>query len=121
MRLSPVVVAGVGVPLAVVVVAALAALLFGAVWGFAVLAAGLGALIGVHLWQIDRLMRWANASLDAPVPEARGPWGLALSALYRRVRTRTLRHDELATTIERFLRKIRQSRRRKVVRGRSQP
>ena len=36
------------------------------------------------------------------MPEARGAWGLAFSALYRRVRTRTQHQRELATTIERF-------------------
>jgi len=97
-----VVVAGVGAPLGVLVLAVGAALLFGAVWGFAVLAIGLGAIIGVHLWHVDRLLRWSDAPLDAPVPEAGGAWGLAFAALYRRVRTRALRHRDLATTIERF-------------------
>ncbi len=101
-RLSPVVVAGVGAPLAVIVLAALAGLSFGAIWGFVVLVVGLGAVIGFHLWQVDRLMRWSDAPLDAPVPEAGGAWGLAFSALYRRVRTRTLHHRDLTTTIERF-------------------
>ncbi len=96
------VVAGVGAPLAVLVLAALCALSFGVAWGFGVLAIGLGAIIGIHLWQIHRLMRWADAALDAPVPEAGGAWGVAFSALYRRVRTRTRRHRDLATTIERF-------------------
>jgi two-component system phosphate regulon sensor histidine kinase PhoR len=102
MRLSPVVVAGVGAPLAVLVLAVLVALANGALWGFAALAVGLGAVIGFHLWQVDRLMRWADTPLDAPVPEAGGAWGLAFSALYRRVRTRMLHHRDLATTIERF-------------------
>jgi len=97
-----VVVAGVGAPLAVLVLTGLIALLFGATWGLAVIAIGLGAIIGVHLWHLDRLMRWADAPLDAPVPEAGGAWGLAFAALYRRVRTRALRHRDLATTIERF-------------------
>ena len=96
------VVAGVGAPLAVLVLTGLIALLFGATWGLAVIAIGLGAIIGVHLWHLDRLMRWADAPLDAPVPEAGGAWGLAFAALYRRVRTRALRHRDLATTIERF-------------------
>ena len=96
------VVAGVGAPLAVLVLTGLIALLFGATWGLAVIAIGLGAIIGIHLWHLDRLMRWADAPLDAPVPEAGGAWGLAFAALYRRVRTRALRHRDLATTIERF-------------------
>ena len=27
-----------------------------------------------HLWQLDRLARWAEGPLDAPVPEGRGSW-----------------------------------------------
>ena len=78
------------------------ALLVGAGWAAAVLAVGLAAIIGVHLWQVHRLMRWADAPLDAPVPEAGGAWGLAFSALYRRVRTRKLHHRDLATTSSAF-------------------
>ena len=100
--MSPVVIAGVGAPLAVLVLAALAALAFDTVWAIGVLAAGLCVLAGVHLWQLDRLARWADAEPDAPVPEGRGAWGLALSALYRRVRSRNLRQRDLAITIERF-------------------
>lgn len=100
--MSPVIIAGAGAPLATLVLAALCALLLDTVWGWAVLAVGLGAIIGIHLWQIHRLMHWANAPLDASVPDARGAWGLAFSALYRRVRTRTLHHRDLATTIDRF-------------------
>ena len=36
------------------------------------------------------------------VPEAGGAWGLAFSALYRRVRSRSLHQRDLATTVERF-------------------
>jgi two-component system phosphate regulon sensor histidine kinase PhoR len=100
--MSPIVLAGVGAPLAIVALAALAALVFGAMGALAVLGAGLCAIVGVHLRQLQRLARWADAELETPVPEGRGAWGLALSALYRRVRTRTLRHRDLATTIERF-------------------
>src|SRR4029077_11297220 len=83
--MRPVVVAGIGAPLAVIGIAALAGLAFGAAWAIAVLVAGLCALAGVHLWELDRLARWADADADAPVPEGRGAWGVALSALYRRV------------------------------------
>jgi two-component system phosphate regulon sensor histidine kinase PhoR len=100
--MSPLVVVGVGIPLAVLVLAALVALTFGAGWGFAALAIGLGTVIGHHLWQVHRLARWADTPQDVPVPEARGAWRLAFSALYRRTRTRTERQRDLATTIERF-------------------
>jgi two-component system phosphate regulon sensor histidine kinase PhoR len=100
--MSPVVVAGLGAPLGVLVVAALAGLVLGPVWAVAALAVGMLAIVAFHLWQIDRLRRWADAELDAPVPEAGGAWGFAWSALYRRARTRTLNQRDLATTIERF-------------------
>jgi len=100
--MSPVLLAGIGVPVAVLVIAALAAILFGAMWSVAVLALGLCIVAGLHLRQLARLMRWADSELDAPVPEARGVWGLAYSALFRRVRNRALRQRDLATTVERF-------------------
>ncbi|MEO8304713.1 MAG: phosphate regulon sensor histidine kinase PhoR [Betaproteobacteria bacterium] len=99
---SSVVLAGLGAPIAILVSAAVAALAFGATWAIAVLAIGLCTLVGMYLWQLDRLARWADAGIDAIVPEGRGAWGLAFSALYRRVRTRDLRQRDLATTIERF-------------------
>jgi two-component system phosphate regulon sensor histidine kinase PhoR len=100
--MSPFVVAGAVVPFIVLALAALVAAGFGAAWGFAMLAVGLGAIIGVQLWHVHRLMRWADAALDAPVPEARGAWGPVFAALHRRVRTRMLHQHDLATTIERF-------------------
>ena len=100
--MSPIILAGIGAPVAVLVLAALAALALGAVASIVVLGVGLCLVVGVHLWHLDRLARWADADLDAEVPEAGGAWGLAFSALYRRVRSRALRHRDLATTIERF-------------------
>jgi two-component system phosphate regulon sensor histidine kinase PhoR len=100
--MSPVVRAGIGVPLGILIVAALAALLFGAVWAGAVLAAGLCLLAGLHLQRLARLARWADDPHDAPVPEAGGAWGIAFSALYRRVRSRELHQRDMVTTIARF-------------------
>jgi two-component system phosphate regulon sensor histidine kinase PhoR len=84
------------------VAAVFAALLWGAMGSIAVLAFGVCVLAGVHLRQLDRLTRWADSELDTTVPEARGAWGLAFSAIFRRVRSRTLRQRDLATTVERF-------------------
>jgi len=100
--MSPIVVAGLAAPIAILILAALAALLLGAGWAIAMLAGGLVAMVGMHLRNVDRLRRWADAPLDAPVPEARGAWGVAFSALYRRVRIRTEHQHELATRIEQF-------------------
>jgi two-component system phosphate regulon sensor histidine kinase PhoR len=99
---SPVVIAGIGTPIAVLVVSAAIALIFGSAWGFAALAAGLCAIVGVFLFQLDRLARWADSAFDTPVPEAKGAWGAAFSALYRRTRAREARQRDLATTIDRF-------------------
>ncbi|MDH5245799.1 MAG: phosphate regulon sensor histidine kinase PhoR [Betaproteobacteria bacterium] len=100
--MTPVFLTGLVLPVAVLILAGLVALLLGIGWAATVLAVGLGAIIGVHLWQIHRLVRWAEAPVDTPVPEARQAWGIAFSALHRRSRTRTLHHRDLATTIERF-------------------
>ena len=97
--MTSLVVAGIGTPLAILVVAALAWLAFGAAWAIAVLAIGVCGLAGLQLWQLGRLTKWAEAESDVPVPEARGVWGVALSALYRRVRSRNLRQLDLAATI----------------------
>jgi two-component system phosphate regulon sensor histidine kinase PhoR len=100
--MNPIVAAGLGAPVAVVVVGAAIALIFGFAWGFAVLAAGLGAIIGAFLFQLHRLARWADSPFDTPVPEAKGAWGTAYSALYRRSRAREASQRDLATTIDRF-------------------
>jgi two-component system phosphate regulon sensor histidine kinase PhoR len=100
--MSALVVAGIGVPLGILAVAGIVWLAFGAVWAIAVLAAGVCGLTGFHLWQLGRLTQWADGEFDAPVPDAGGVWGVALSALYRRVRVRNQHQLDLAATIERF-------------------
>ena len=100
--MSPIIIAGIAAPIAILFLAALAALAGEPVWSIAVLALGLCVVAGVHLWNLYKLTRWADGDLDAPVPEARGVWGAAFSALYRRVRSRTLHQRDLATTVERF-------------------
>ena len=67
-----------------------------------VLASGGARCSCYHARNLDRLTRWAGASLDSPVPEGTGPWRPAFSALYRRVRTRVAYQRDLAHTIERF-------------------
>ena len=75
----------------------------GAAWALAVLAAGALAIIGVHLWHIHRLTEWARGPLDAlPVPEGRGVWADACSAIYRRTRLRSAYQRDLQLTIDRF-------------------
>jgi two-component system phosphate regulon sensor histidine kinase PhoR len=100
--MRPVIVAGIVAPLVILVLAVLAGLALGAFWSAAVLGVGFGALLAVDLWHLDRFTRWADAELDAPVPEASGAWGVAFAALYRRARSRKRQERDLATTIERF-------------------
>jgi two-component system phosphate regulon sensor histidine kinase PhoR len=88
--------------MAVIVLAGIAWFVFGAGWAVAVLALGMMASVGIHLWHLERLHRWADGPLEMPVPEARGAWGHAYAALYHRVRTRAEHQQDLAATIERF-------------------
>ncbi len=66
------------------------------------LALGWGTILVFHLVNLDRLTQWAAASIDTPVPEGKGPWRPAFSALYRRTRTRRAHERDLAHLIERF-------------------
>src|SRR5215471_139018 len=100
--MSSLVLAGIGAPLGLLALAGVVWVALSASWAVVVLAVGVCALAGFHLWQLWRLTKWAEAELDAPVPDADGAWGVALSALYRRARVRTQRQLDLAATIERF-------------------
>ena len=62
----------------------------------------MAAIVAFHLWHLDQLARWAEAPLETPVPEGRGSWRIAFTALHRRVRARTAYQRDLAHTIERF-------------------
>jgi two-component system phosphate regulon sensor histidine kinase PhoR len=100
--MKPAVLAGLAAPIAVLALALAVGALIHPWAGFALLAVGAGAVIGFHLVNVQRLADWSAAALDAPVPEGRGPWKTAFSALYRRVRVRAGYQRELAQTIERF-------------------
>jgi two-component system phosphate regulon sensor histidine kinase PhoR len=100
--MSPVIPAGLIAPAAVAVLTALVAVAFGAAWALGVLAAGSAGIVAFHLWHLGGLARWAAGPLDEAVPEGRGTWRVALSALHRRVRTRTLAQRDLVVAVERF-------------------
>ena len=89
-------------PASVAALTAVAWIVFGAEEALIVLAAGAGGVIAFHLWHLDRLARWGAAPLETPVPEGRGSWRIAFSALHRSVRTRSTFERDLARTIERF-------------------
>src|SRR4029079_14009904 len=101
-RPSPLLLQSVAAPAAVLVLSLLLWALAGAGWGLVLLGLGWGALLAFRLVHLDRLTSWAEAPLDAPVPEGSGVWRGAFSALYRRVRTRRAHERDLAHTIERF-------------------
>jgi two-component system, OmpR family, phosphate regulon sensor histidine kinase PhoR len=89
-------------PIAILVLALLTWAVAGAVPALVLLAVGWGALLAQHAWNLDRLTRWAAASLATSVPEGSGPWRAPFAALYHRVRTRVAHQRDLAHTIERF-------------------
>jgi two-component system phosphate regulon sensor histidine kinase PhoR len=60
-----------------------------------------GAIIAHHIWYLDRL-ELGLRFVGAPVPEGRGAWRMAFSALHRRSRARTAHERDLADTLERF-------------------
>jgi two-component system phosphate regulon sensor histidine kinase PhoR len=100
--MNRVVVSGLVAPLAVAVATTVAAIAFGAGWALCVLAVGSAGIVGYHLWHLGGLANWAAGPVDDPVPEGRGSWRTAFSALYRRVRARNLAQRDLVTAMERF-------------------
>jgi two-component system phosphate regulon sensor histidine kinase PhoR len=100
--MRPVILAGLLAPAVVLALAGAVWIAFGAPWAIAVLVGGGMAILALHLWHLDALARWAAAPLDAQVPEGRGVWRIAFSALYRRTRLRNAYQRDLAHTIERF-------------------
>ena len=100
--LKPVVRQGLIAPGGVALLAAAAGTIGGAVVACAVLAIGAAAIIGFHLWHLQRVDDWASASLTAEVPEGRGVWRSPLAAIYRHARMRNAYDRELRHVIARF-------------------
>jgi two-component system phosphate regulon sensor histidine kinase PhoR len=94
--------AGIVAPTGVALVAGILWPAFGAPWAIAALVAGGGAIIAFHLWQLERLTRWLQSAPDEEVPEGRGSWRAAFSALHRRVKERVAQQQSLTQTIARF-------------------
>ena len=101
-RPSSLILQGIAAPAAVLALTALLWMAAGPAWALGVLVLGWGAVLVFHLVNLGRLTGWAGGALDEPVPEGRGPWRHAFSALYRRNRTRRAQAHDLAHTIERF-------------------
>ncbi len=89
-------------PAAVAVAAGIVWAVGGPAGAVVVLGIGWGALLVIHIRNLDRLTRWAESPTELPVPEGSGPWRAAFSGLYRRVRLREAHQRDLGRTIERF-------------------
>jgi two-component system phosphate regulon sensor histidine kinase PhoR len=84
--------------------ALLAALAFGAAWGWALFAAGLLASVAYNTRMLARLARWFMKPLAEDLPEGRGGWEDVLDALHRHERDSTRRSEALAEALARFRR-----------------
>ncbi|MES2772476.1 MAG: phosphate regulon sensor histidine kinase PhoR [Pseudomonadota bacterium] len=73
-------------------------------WACFLVSLSLLATLAWHLAQLQRLMRWLQNSLDAPLPEGFGLWAIVFADLQRRVRMRVSQQQLLEQTIERFTR-----------------
>ncbi len=100
--MNPAILSALIAPAAVALLTTVAAIILGAAWGLAVLAVGSAGVLAFHLWHLGGLATWAAGPVDEPVPEGRGSWRVAFSALYRRVRSRNLVQRDLASAMERF-------------------
>jgi len=94
---------GLAAPLLVVVLSSLMWLERGPGAACVVMVVGFLAIVAWHLWQLQKLTQWAAGPIDSQVPEGRGIWALAYTALYRRVRLRSARQRDLRLALERFV------------------
>jgi len=101
--MSPVWRRGLLAPLAVAVLALLTWPLAGELAALSLLAGGLFALVVWHVRELDALTHWAAGALEESVPEGRGTWALAYTALYRRVGLRSARQRDLRLALDRFV------------------
>ena len=83
----------------IAVLAALLGVIAGAAWGWALAAAGLGAMLAYHLVHLARLARWLADPLPGKVPEGRGSWDEVLAALHRYERAAAAREQQLAAAL----------------------
>lgn len=82
-------------------IALLTGMLFGAAFGWGILAAGFLLLLLHHIAHLERLRRWAAGSLHAQVPEGRGTWSAVFDLLYRRQRNESQRRMRLGRVLAR--------------------
>jgi len=86
--------------LAVVTLVALGAgIALGRAFGWAMLAAGLAAMLIYHVRHLARLARWVADPRPGQVPEGSGAWDLVLTALHRYERDAARRQKELGDAL----------------------
>jgi len=100
--MSPIVRAGLLVPVGSLGIVLLVWAIAGPAWALAALIVAGAGILAFHLRHLSLLTAWAAGPLDAAVPEGRGTWGPVFSAIYRRVRTRAAYQRDLKQMIERF-------------------
>ena len=70
-----------------------------AAWGWALAAAGLGALLAYHVAHLGRLARWLADPRPGEVPEGSGSWDDVLTALHRYERAAAGREKQLGDAL----------------------
>jgi two-component system phosphate regulon sensor histidine kinase PhoR len=79
-------------------------IIYGLPWALAGAIGSLLLVLGWHLFQLARLIRWLHGPFDAPLPEGSGVWEIAFAGLHRRVRIRSGQQQVLSDTLKRFTR-----------------
>jgi two-component system phosphate regulon sensor histidine kinase PhoR len=75
--------------------------LFGAEWGWALLAVVFFGLLMHHVRHLHLMRTWASRSLTESVPEGRGAWEEVFTLLYRRQRAEIAERRKLAHSLAR--------------------
>jgi two-component system, OmpR family, phosphate regulon sensor histidine kinase PhoR len=100
--MKPVIRKGLVAPGIVALITLIVWALLGPRWALAALGIGAAVIIGFHLYHLQLASDWAAGPLEAPVPEGRGSWAEAFSALHRRTRIRVAMQRDLKQVVQRF-------------------
>ena len=87
---------------AICIAAAIGWALADAVWALGIVCLGLALMLVRHVANLAALGDWLRDPLARPVPQGGGAWDQVLVDLYRFVRTRIKREDQLSADLQRF-------------------